>query len=113
MAGAPEEVVMPRSNQHIAPALWPTTSTPASSASQQQLVDAVGAPDRDQVEQAAAADVDHVLGEEVGLEVDRGVAQAEQGDLGGLGTPAAERAAEAVDLVVGITAGGRQQADPG
>ena len=55
----------PHSNQHIAPALWPASTTPRSQHVAQDRVDPVGAPDREQVDHAAAADVDQVLGEQV------------------------------------------------
>jgi hypothetical protein len=41
----------------------------------------VRAPDREQVEHAAAADVDQVLREQVTLDVDRLALEAEQGQV--------------------------------
>ena len=69
-------------------------------------------PDREQVDQAAAADVDQVLGEEVVAQLHRPPAEAEEGDVGGLAGPLAEGGVEAADLLRGVAAGGRQDADP-
>ena len=76
----------------------------------QDLVDAVGAPDAEQAQQAAAADVDHVLGHQVRAHVRDAALAAEERDVGGL-RALAEGAVEAHEVVVGVAAGRRQEAD--
>src|SRR5690606_17264372 len=78
-----------------------------------QLGDAVGAPHGNQVDQAAAPDIDRVLLHRMGRDVDRVGAQAKQGDVTDLAPPAAEGAAKTGDLVFRVAARRRQQADPG
>ena len=62
--------------------------------------------------QAAAADVDQVLGEQVVAQRHRPAAEAEEREVGGLAGPLAEGGVEAADLLGGVAAGGRQDADP-
>ena len=69
-------------------------------------------PDRQQVDQAAAADVDQVLGEQVVAQRHRPPAEPEEGEVGGLAGALAEGGVEAADLLGGVAAGGRQDADP-
>ena len=71
----------------------------------------MGPPDRYEVDQAPAARVDHVLAEELLAKVDRVLAQPEQRDHLRNAVSLGERAAEAGDLVLGVSAGRRQQAD--
>ena len=78
----------------------------------QRLVEPVDAPDREQVREAPAADVDHVLGEQVLARVHRVGAEPEQREVREPPEPA-ERAVEAVDLLVGVAARGGQEADRG
>ena len=81
-SGLPEDLVMPASNQHIAPALWPARTIPCRQARLRIERDVVRLPDRQQVEQAAAADVDQVLLEQVVAQLHRAAAEAEQGEVG-------------------------------
>ena len=69
------------------------------------------APDGKQVDHAPAADVDDVLLQQAGADVDGVRGQAEQRQVRRLAVELEERAVEALDLLVGIAAGGRQQAD--
>ena len=78
----------------------------------QDLVDPVGAPDPEQADHAAAADVDQVLGEQVAAQVLRPLLAAEEGDVAGLAAVGGEGPVEADDVVVGVAAGGGQEADP-
>jgi len=70
-AGSPEELVMPYSNQVIAPALWPPDQDPPIQAELEHVADPVGLPDRDQIDQASPADVDRVLAKQMGAHIDR------------------------------------------
>ena len=74
--------------------------------------DVVRLPDREQVDEAAAADVDQVLGEQVVAQRHRPAAEPEEGEVGGLAGALAEGGVEAADLLGGVAAGGRQDADP-
>ena len=78
----------------------------------QDHVDAVRAPDPEQADHAAAADVDQVLGEEVAAQVLGALLAAEQGDVARLAALGGEGAVEADDVVVGVAAGRGQEADP-
>jgi hypothetical protein len=71
----------------------------------------VGSPDRHQVEQAAAAGVDHVLGQQLLAQVHGILPEPEEGDHLGDAVVLGERAAEAGDLVLRVAARGRQEAD--
>ena len=108
----PPDFVMPCSNQHIEPALSPASTMPACHASRRIASTPVGPPQREQVDQRAAADVDHVLREEVLAQRDRVRAEPEQRDGRRLAQLVAERGVEAADLVLGVAAGGGEQADP-
>ena len=79
----------------------------------QDLVDAVGPPDAEQADHAAAADVDQVLGQQVGTQVLGPLLAAEERDVAGLAALAGEGAVEADDVVVGVAAGRGQEADLG
>ena len=103
---------MPASNQHIAPALWPARTMPWRQARLRIERDVVRLPDRQQVDQAAAADVDQVLGEQVVAQRHRPPAEPEEREVGGLAGALAEGGVEAADLLGGVAAGGRQDADP-
>ena len=74
--------------------------------------DLVRLPDGEQVDEAAAADVDQVLGEQVVAQRHRPAAEPEQGEVGGLAGSLAEGGVEAADLLGGVAARGRQDADP-
>ena len=78
----------------------------------QDRVDPVRAPDAEQADDAAAADVDQVLGEEVAAQVARALLAAEERDVAGLAAVGGEGAVEADDVVVGVAAGRGQEADP-
>ena len=69
-------------------------------------------PDRQQVDQAAAADVDQVLGEQVVAQLHRPPPEPEERDVGGFAGALAEGGVEAPDLLGGVAAGGGQDADP-
>jgi len=69
-------------------------------------------PDREQVEQAAAADVDQVLGEQVVAQLHRAPAEPKEGDVARLAGSLAEGGVEAADLLGGVAARGGQEADP-
>jgi hypothetical protein len=90
--------VIPSSNQHIAPALWPANEP-------------VRPPDRDQVQHRAARDVDQVLGEQVPAQVDALALEPEQRDMRGLAVETLERRVEAGDALLRVAARGRQEAD--
>ena len=79
------------------------------------LVEAVLAPEGQEVDHAAAGDVDRVLGEQVLGEVHRGDAKTEQRHVRGHCPAALHGAVEGADLLVGIAAGqwggGRSAAD--
>ena len=77
----------------------------------QDLVDPVRPPDPEQADDAAAADVDQVLGEQVRAQVLRPLLAAEEGDVAGLAAVGGEGAVEADDVVVGVAAGRGQEAD--
>jgi hypothetical protein len=68
-------------------------------------------PDREQVEQAAAADVDQVLFEEVVAQRHRPPPEPEEGDVGGLAGTLPKGGVETADQLRGVAAGGRQDAD--
>ena len=74
--------------------------------------DLVRLPDRQQIDEAAAADVEEVLGEEVLAQRHRPAAEAKQGEVRGLARTLAEGGVEAADLLGGVTARRRQDADP-
>ena len=77
----------------------------------QDRVDPVRAPQRQQVDHRAAADVDHVLREQVLAQRHRLELEPEQRHHAGLAEAVAERDLEAPDLLLGVAARGRQQAD--
>ena len=77
----------------------------------EQGAEVVRLPDREQVDEAAAADVDEVLGEQVVAERDRAAAEPEEREVGGLAGALAEDRVEAADLIGGVAARGRQDAD--
>ena len=77
----------------------------------QDRVDAMRAPDAEQADHAAAADVDQVLREEVAANVLRTLLAPEQRDVAGLAAVGREGAVEADDVVVGVAAGRGQEAD--
>ena len=64
-SGVPALMLIPPSNQHIAPALSPASTTPAVPGAAQRRVDAVLAPHREHVAHRSTADVDRVLREQV------------------------------------------------
>ena len=78
----------------------------------QDRVDPVRAPDAEQADDAAAADVDQVLGEQVAAQVLGPLLAAEERDVAGLAAVGREGAVEADDVVVGVAAGRGQEADP-
>ena len=90
-AGRPRPLVMPASNQHIEPALRPGEHDPGLPRLAQDRVEPVGAPQREQVDHRAAADVDDVLGEQVLAQRHRALAEPEQRDHAGLAQAVAER----------------------
>src|SRR4051794_13173721 len=69
-------------------------------------------PDREQVDEAAAPHVDQVLGEEEVAERDRAATEPEEREVGGLAGALAEYPVEAADLIGGVAARRRQDADP-
>jgi hypothetical protein len=71
----------------------------------------VGAPGAEQAEHAAAADVDHVAGHQVALHVADARPAPEERHVRRLAVALAERAVEADDVVVGVAARGRKEAD--
>ena len=77
----------------------------------EQRVEPVRAPGAQQAEHAAAADVDQVLGEQMGAQVADAAVAAEERDVRRLADAAGERPVEAHDVVIGVTAGGREEAD--
>jgi hypothetical protein len=81
----------------------------------QHLVEAVRAPGAQEADDAAAADVDEVLGEQVlgGIDAEPAVAAVapEEREVARLTAPRGERAVEAHDVVVGVARGGRHEAD--
>ena len=77
----------------------------------EDLVDPVGPPDPEQADDAAAADVDQVLGEQVAAQVLRALLTAEEGDVAGLAAVGGEGPVEADDVVVGVAAGRGEEAD--
>ncbi len=93
----------------------PAEHGPAPPRLLEEAVDAVGEPRPEQGHDAAPADVDQVLREQVGPQVAlhgaAGAVAPEQRDVAGL-RPPAERAVEPHDVVVGVPGGGRQEADP-
>ena len=94
-AGSPEDEVIPCSNQHIAAGALAADQDPLLPGLAQDRVEPVGAPDGDQVDHAAAARVDHVLGHQVLADVDAVDPQAEERDRARVAVPLAERAVEA------------------
>ena len=103
-------------NQHSEPALSPQSTTPRRQASARIVVEPVRAPRAEQADDAAAADVDQVLLEQVRLEVAldraRAAVAAEQRDVARLAARGRERAVEAHDVVVGVARRRRDEADP-
>src|SRR4029453_16094570 len=77
----------------------------------EDAVDAVRPPDSQQAEDAAAADVDQILGEQVRAQVAGALLAPEERDVAGLAAVGAEGAVEADHVVVGVTARRRQEAD--
>ena len=69
-------------------------------------------PDPEQADDAAAADVDQVLFEQMRAQVLGPLLAAEEGDVAGLAAIGGEGAVEADDVVVGVAAGRGQEADP-
>ena len=67
-------------------------------------------PDAEQADQAAAADVDQVLRQQVRADVRHAPLAAEEADVRGP-RPVAEGVVEADHVVVGVAAGGGQEAD--
>ena len=104
--------MIPASNQHIAPALWPAKTMPCPPGEAENRADLMRLPDREQIDQAAAADVDQILGEEVIAQRHRLAAEPKQGEIRGLAGSLPKGRIEAADLLGGITARGRQDADP-
>ncbi len=84
---------------------------PRCQASRSIFVDAVGPPDGQHVDHAATAYIDHVLVEQMVADVADPAFATEEGDVGGMGG-IAEGVVEAHYVVIGVTAGGRQEADP-
>src|SRR4029077_16013563 len=68
--------------------------------------------DPEQADDAAAADVDQVLGEQVAAQILGPLLAAEEGDVAGLAAMGGEGPVEADDVMVGVAAGGGQEADP-
>ena len=77
----------------------------------QDRVDPVGPPDPEQADDAAAANVDQILGEKMAPQVPRPLLAAEERDVAGLAAVGGEGAVEADDVVVGVAAGRGQEAD--
>src|SRR3954449_7247445 len=75
------------------------------------LIDAVGAPDAEQRQDRPAADVDHVLLEQVLADLPRARVTAEERDVRRIADLAREVAVEADDVVVGIPGRRRKEAD--
>ena len=84
---------------------------PGRQALAHQRIDAVRPPDREQVDHAAAAHEDRVLIQQRIPQRHRMVGQAEERDHARLCAALRDRTAEARDLVLGVAAGRRQQAD--
>ena len=78
----------------------------------QDRVEPLGAPDRQQVDHRAAADVDRVLRQQVLAQRHRLAAEPEQRDVRRLAQAVAVRLVEAADLVLGVAARGGEQAEP-
>src|SRR3954452_22007943 len=76
-----------------------------------RVVEPVGAPGAEQAEHRAAAHVDDVAGQDVLVDVDRPAVAAEERDVRRLTASRVERAVEANDVVVGVPAGSREEAD--
>ncbi len=68
-------------------------------------------PDRQQVDEAATADVDQILFEQVVAQRDRPPAEPEQREVRGVTGPLAEGGVEVGDLLGGVASRGRQDAD--
>ena len=79
----------------------------------QDLVEPVCPPDGEHVAHRAAADVDDVLRQQVAAQVDRVGAEAKQREMHRLAGPVGERGMEARDLLAGVAARGREEADAG
>src|SRR5689334_3972522 len=77
----------------------------------QDAVEAVGAPDRREIEHAAAAGVDRVLAEQGLAQVDRVLTEPEERDRLGKAIALGEGPSKPHDLILGIAARRRQQAD--
>jgi hypothetical protein len=72
----------------------------------------MGAPDAEEGDDAPAADVDQVLGEQVRADVRHPALATEEADVGGTG-PVAEGVVEPHDVVVGVAARRGQEAHAG
>src|SRR6476619_3383358 len=79
----------------------------------QDRVDAVRPPNAEQADDAAAADVDQVLFEQMRTQVRGALLTAEERDVAGLAALGAKGPVEADDVVVGVAAGRGQEADLG
>ena len=104
--------MIPASNQHIAPALWPARTIPWRQARLRIAPSSWASQTASRLTQAAAADVDQVLGEQVVAQRHRAAAEPEQGEVRGLAGALAEGGVEAADLLGGVAARRRQDADP-
>lgn len=76
-------------------------------------VDAVLPPERQQVDHAAAADVDQILTQQMLADIDPGLAEAKERQDRGLHPPPVHRGMEGGDLRLRVAAGGRQVTNPG
>ena len=112
-AGWPRDLVTPHSNQHIAPGGQAGEDHARLPRLAQDHVQAERAPDGEQAEHRAAADVDDVLRQQGLAQRDRARAQPEQRDVHRLAVAGAEGRVELADLRLAVARGGRQQADLG
>ena len=77
----------------------------------EQGAEVVRLPDRDQIDEAAAADVDQILFEQVVAQRHRPAPEPEEREVGGVAGALAEDRVEAADLIRGVAACGWQDAD--
>jgi hypothetical protein len=85
---------------------------PLSPGEAEDRLELVRLPNREEIDEAAAADVDQVLLEEMVAELHRAPAEPEEGDVGGLAGALAEGGVEAADQIRRVAARGREDADP-
>ena len=111
-SSGPNESVVPPWYQQIEPAETPASTTPASHTAAQDRVEVVHPPHGEQVGHRPAVDPDHVLGQQVPLDVLE-VGHREQGQVGEVEAGHPRRLAHVVLEAAVVPARRADVADPG